>query len=141
MTDFPTFKVELDPQVERDAPPTEAHLIQWAYLDTAMKVLREGAVRAVLHVVREGAQECGGDFLSDAEIMAMAHKARAAGEEDAPCGLWDLAPFDQLTLMGLSGIFQQMMDGTLDLMSGAFEGRARFEDQLAKLLGEDPKTD
>lgn len=141
MTDFPAFKVELDPQVEREAPPDETHRIQWAYLDTALKVLREGAVRAVLHVVREGAQERGSDFPSDAEIMTMAHEARAAGEEDAPRGLWDLAPFDRLTLMGLSGVLQQMMDGTLDLMSDAFEGRARFEVQLAKLLGEDPKTD
>ena len=137
MTDFPTFKVELDPQVEREAPPTENHRIQWAYLDTALKVLREGAARSVLQAVREGAD---GDFPSDTEILQKMAEACAAGEQDAPHGLWDMAPFDQMVLMSLSGILQQMMDDCLGAWEDAVATRARFEEQLTEILGL-PETD
>lgn len=140
MTDFPTFKVELDPQVERDAPPTEAHRIQWAYLDTALNVLREGAARSVLLAVREAAARDGQEFPSDAEIMAQAAKDRAAGEEDAPEGLKDFVYVPGEAMRGLSLIFEVLMDSTAGMMSESFAGYSRFVAEVENLTGGDTGT-
>lgn len=141
MTDFPTVQVGLDPQVERPDPPTENHHIQWAYLDTALNVLREGAARSVLLAVRESAARDGNPFPSDAEIMAKAAEDRAAGEEDTPEALKDFVHVPSAVLRGLSMIFQSLMDGTVEMMEESFAGYSRFAAEVESLTGPDSETD
>lgn len=135
MTDFPTIQVGLDPKVERTAPPTEVHHLQWAYLDTALNVLREGAARAVLLAVREAAARDGQPFPSDAEIMAKAAEDRAAGDEDTPEALKDFVYVPDAVLRGLSLIFQNLMDGTVEMMEESFAGYSRFVSEVDDLTG------
>lgn len=112
MTNLPHLvEVKLDPSLRSAKadpnPPTEAEAIVWPYLDTAYNLLREAAVRLVLHEVREQGREQGVDVVPDEELF---RQAKESGVEGAPTSYMDLAPDDELAAMSFHGVFGLLVD-------------------------------
>jgi len=99
-------------------PESEAQRIVWETLDTAWKLLREGAVRVTLARIREANPE----LPADEELFRM---ARESGDPAAPSGYLDLAPDRgdgpavEVAGMGLQGAFQVLGE---QAMADAIEG-------------------
>lgn len=110
-----TVTVEVDFELHGGAEPeSEVQRITWEVLDTAWKLLREGAVRVVLAEVRAQLAEQGLPTLPDDE--AMFRLARESDDPDAPVSYLDLAPNKgdgpavDLAGQGLQGAFQLLAD-------------------------------
>lgn len=64
------IKIDLEMHPDQEAPTTEARRIEWAYLDTAYKLVRIAAVRTIFADVREQLVEAGLPPRTDKEMLA-----------------------------------------------------------------------
>ena len=99
-----TIEVKVDEKLHSRNPEPGTEEISWSALDTAWNLLRETAVRLVLHDLRTQATEQGLDFPATDEELFQA--ARDSGDPDAPTSYLDLAPDTEIAAMGLHSALQ-----------------------------------
>lgn len=111
MTEPRMIELKLDPSLRAakadPTPPTATEALIWPYLDTAYNLLREAAVRLVLHEIRQQAAEQGQTVEPDEELF---RQARESGVEGAPTSYMDLAPDGELPAMSFHGVFGLLVD-------------------------------
>lgn len=124
-----TITVAIDPELHADQPENEAERIVWEALDTAWNLLRETAVRVTILELREQLAEAGfTNMRSDEELFAEATQPGA--DPDMAKSYLDLAPDSKLAAVGLSGVFEILVD------QARIEASEGMGDTLDEVFGE-----
>lgn len=127
-----TIKIEVDRELHSREPSSELERINWETLDTAWKLIREGAARLVIQALRETAQEQGVDFpATDEELFA-----KDVAEGGTVRGYADIAPSNELAAISLANAFEALASqGAAEVQEG-FDISRDFRAEVDRLTGE-----
>lgn len=95
--DFGSIEIRYDMEMhpDQEEPSSRAGRIEWAYLDTAYKLIRIASVREIFEGVRQQLTEAGLSSRTDEEILAGAGEGVTyidlAANDDLACGFVALA--------------------------------------------------
>lgn len=122
MTENRVFPVGINPELHPGkAPEDELQRLVWESMDTAWGFLSEQAVRVAIHILRQGFEAAGEEFLSDEELFTVDHP-------DAPRSYADLAVKDVLAAEMLEAGFDRLVDVTLAQAAEEMGVTIRFEE-------------
>ena len=117
-----TITVGINPELHPGkAPEDELQRLVWESMDTAWGFLSEQAVRVAIHILRQGFEAAGEEFLSDEELFTVDHP-------DAPRSYADLAVKDVLAAEMLEAGFDRLADVTLAQAAEEMGVTIRFEE-------------